>query len=484
MIYLETNNLSNYHYDITSLIKSFYPKEDLIQNNIKNDVSLSKEDIKIILDSKRESKDLEKVEMLINDERFSETILINDGKNELKKFIYRVLSDRTKTVLPWGTLTGIRPTKITTDFIKNIDQPEKIFQKVYEYLDKNYYISNEKANLLTDISLTEEKILKGIDYENGYSLYVGIPFCPSKCSYCSFTSYPISRYLNKTDSYLDALIKEIEIISKHLKGKKLNSVYVGGGTPTTLNEVQLDRLLTAIEVNFDLTYNKEITVEAGRPDSITREKLEVIKKHKIKRISINPQTMKEETLKIIGRHHSIKQVIESYKLARELNFSINMDLIIGLPDETTEDVKNTLEEIKKLNPDSITIHSLALKRAANLITNKEKYKDYIYTNNQEIMDMTIACSKELNMKPYYLYRQKNMAGNMENVGYSKEGHACIYNILIMEDRQDIVALGAGGVSKFIDKKNGNITRVDNVKDVDLYIEKIDEMIKRKTEILL
>ena len=269
--------------------------------------------------------------------------------------------------------------------------------------------------------------------------------------------------------------------AEELKDKVLNTVYIGGGTPTTLNAEQLDRLLMKIEEKFDFTHVKEFTVEAGRPDSVTVEKLQAIKKHKVDRISVNPQTMKDETLKIIGRHHTVQQTIEAYQLAREVGFdNINMDLIIGLPGETKNDVAHTLEELKKLAPDSITVHSLAIKRAARLNLFKDTYEEMGLENSAEIMDLTYASCKEQGLLPYYLYRQKNMAGNFENVGYAKADKAGIYNILIMEEKQSIVAAGAGASTKMV-YPGGRIERIENVKDVGQYIERIDEMIQRKKD---
>ena len=264
-----------------------------------------------------------------------------------------------------------------------------------------------------------------------------------------------------------------------LKIKKLNTIYIGGGTPTTLEPDQLERLLSKIENSFNLSFLQEWTVEAGRPDSITREKLKTIKRHPVTRISINPQTMKDETLELIGRRHTVLQVKDAFLLAREEGFdNINMDIIVGLPQETKEDVENTLEEIKKLGPDNLTVHSLAIKRAARLNTQKEEYAGMKSVNSESTMELTQDAAEEMGMKPYYLYRQKNMTGNMENVGYAKPGKEGIYNILIMEEMQTIVALGAGAITKAV-YPNGRIERCENVKDIKTYLEKTDEMIERK-----
>ncbi len=405
------------------------------------------------------------------------------GRNELKQVLYGLLKNYTGKSLPWGTLTGIRPTKI----------PMELFEKgstdreAADYLKDNYYVSEEKAVLSAEIARREEKILRGMDYDHTYSLYVGIPFCPSICAYCSFSSYPLAQWSKQVDAYLDALEKEIKAASTMMGDKHLETFYMGGGTPTSLTAGQMDLLLTCLEQYFDLSGVREATIEAGRPDSITRDKLEVIKKHGIDRISINPQTMNQQTLDLIGRRHTTDEVIEAFKLAREVGFgNINMDLIAGLPGETSAHMQHTMDIITELAPDSVTVHSLALKRAAFLNQNREKFP----VAGAEEVNRMIAISREGTQKigcnPYYLYRQKNIAGNLENVGYAKEGCEGLYNILIMEEKQTILALGAGASSKFVMERRENgqrIERVENVKSVKDYIERIDEMIERKTSFI-
>ncbi|MEI3227155.1 MAG: coproporphyrinogen dehydrogenase HemZ [Lachnospiraceae bacterium] len=398
-------------------------------------------------------------------------------KKELKKQIYRVMHELTKAELPWGALTGIRPTKLIVTMIEAA--PDVTDEEITSFLKENYYVTDEKAALGIQIARREIKLLEKIDYEEGYSLYIGIPFCPTTCLYCSFTSYPIGAYTKKADDYVTALLKEISYASARFADRKLNSIYIGGGTPTTLEPEQLDRLLHAVRDSFDFSHNQEFTVEAGRPDSITPEKLAVLLKHGVTRISINPQTMNQKTLDLIGRYHTVEQVKETFQLARKMGFdNINMDFIVGLPGETMEDIRFSMEEVQKLNPDSLTIHSLAIKRAARLNIMREQYKDFTIENNEQIMELCAAAAENMGMTPYYMYRQKNIAGNMENVGYARTGRAGIYNILIMEEKQTIVALGAGSVTKRI-YPDGRIERCANVKDVGQYIDRIDEMIERK-----
>ncbi len=401
-------------------------------------------------------------------------------KKELKKQIYRVMHELTKAELPWGALTGIRPTKLIVTMIEAA--PDVTDEEITSFLKENYYVTDEKAALGIQIARREIKLLEKIDYEEGYSLYIGIPFCPTTCLYCSFTSYPIGAYTKKADDYVTALLKEISYASARFADRKLNSIYIGGGTPTTLEPEQLDRLLHAVRDSFDFSHNQEFTVEAGRPDSITPEKLAVLLKHGVTRISINPQTMNQKTLDLIGRYHTVEQVKETFQLARKMGFdNINMDFIVGLPGETMEDIRFSMEEVQKLNPDSLTIHSLAIKRAARLNIMREQYKDFTIENNEQIMELCAAAAENMGMTPYYMYRQKNIAGNMENVGYARTGRAGIYNILIMEEKQTIVALGAGSVTKHI-YPDGRIERCANVKDVTQYIERIDEMIERKEKL--
>ena len=396
----------------------------------------------------------------------------------VKIALYKLLVKLTGKTLPWGNLTGIRPAKLAMGLIESGMKNTEAAQEMRE----RYMVSPQKTALAITIANREREILKDIDYENGYSLYVGIPFCPSICLYCSFSSYPLKQWKNRVNQYLEALCKEIKEVAAIMKakGRKLDTVYIGGGTPTTLEPEQLKVLLDALMENFCCENLAEFTIEAGRPDSITREKLMMIRNYPITRISVNPQTMNQETLDIVGRRHTVEETKQAFMLARECGFdNINMDLIVGLPGEDKIMVENTLNEVKALAPDSITVHSLAVKRAARLNIFKDKYQEMTFENNQEIMDMTMKTAYEMEMGPYYLYRQKNMKGNFENVGYAKVDKAGIYNILIMEEKQPIIALGAGGSSKLVFDQGKRIERVENVKDVTNYIDRIDEMIERK-----
>lgn len=399
-------------------------------------------------------------------------------KNEFKRFFYQSLCEETGTTLPWGNLTGIRPTKIAMTMMEQ----GKSEAETADYLKTMHLVSEEKTALALEIAKREQEILSTLHYENGYSLYVGIPFCPTTCLYCSFTSYPISAWKKRVGEYLTALEREIEATAQLCRDKILDTVYIGGGTPTSLSAAELARLLAKLRSAFDFSSVQEFTVEAGRADSITEEKLRVLLDNGVTRISVNPQTMKQETLDLIGRRHTVEQVEEAFHLARKIGFeNINMDIILGLPGETAADVAHTIEAIKALSPDALTVHSLAVKRASKLGRWIEENGATAYNNTEEIMKIAENGAAAMDMVPYYLYRQKNMSGNFENVGYSKRDRYGIYNILINEEKQTIAALGAGSITKGV-FPDDRIERCENVKDVAQYIERIDEMIERKRQL--
>ena len=419
-------------------------------------------------------------------------------KHYVDQWLYHAYEKYTGQSLAWGLLTGVRPTKLAMQKISDgMDEVEFI-----KWMTEEFRVSKKKAWLALDIARREKQILERLDYKDGYSLYVGIPFCPSICSYCSFSSGSIEEWKNYVDVYLDALCKELSYIGGCSRNKKLNTIYIGGGTPTTLSGYQLERLLTQIDRTFSRENLLEYTVEAGRPDSITEEKLQVLKGHGITRISINPQTMQQKTLDLIGRKHTVEQIRTVFWMARELGFdNINMDLIAGLPKESVSDMSDTLRQVKELAPDSLTVHSLAVKRAAKMgqektvtgsISNMEDSMDTMGRNISKMIELAADAAGEMKMVPYYLYRQKNIAGNFENVGYAKVDKAGIYNILIMEEKQSIVAAGAGSATKIVlnkpvavrgskNKRETTLMRIENVKDIKQYIIRIDEMIERKGE---
>lgn len=471
-------NQKEFEYDAYTLLKAFFPKEEVQMFYVQEEEVPA--DLEYLISIEYGEQVHIRIQwgdtLLEGQETYEQTEDRKIRKNKLKQVLYKLLSQLTGQTLPWGNLTGIRPTKIAMGLIES----GMSNAQAAEYMRNTYFTSKEKTALAITIANRERELLKDIDYEKGYSLYVGIPFCPSICLYCSFSSSPLQRWKDQVDAYLDALLKELDFISEAMKDRTLDTIYIGGGTPTTLEPEQLERLLEHINARFPVYQVKEYTVEAGRPDSITREKLQAIRKFPVTRISVNPQTMNQATLELIGRRHTVEDTRHAFALARECGFdNINMDIIVGLPGEQKEDVGHTLEEIKKLDPDSLTVHSLAVKRAARLNMFKEQYEEMEFINNQEIMDMAMKYAYECQMGPYYLYRQKNMCGNLENIGYAKVDKAGIYNILIMEEKQSILAAGAGASTKFVFQNGERIERAENVKDVANYISRIDEMIERK-----
>ena len=464
MIYIKISDMDFYD-DAVVLIKSFYPRTEVMQYQEQAEQTRTAQDI--VIEPEVPEKD-------------------GRSKKELheafKCTLYTKLSAQLNKTLPWGYLTGVRPSKIAYTLLEKGADREQILEE----FTKKHLVSEKKAQLALQVAQTEKSILEKMDYKNGYSLYIGIPFCPTTCLYCSFTSYSLAAYQSKVQPYLEALLKEMKYVSEAMRGRRLDTVYFGGGTPTTLSAGQLDMLLTELERQFDLSACRELTVEAGRPDSITYEKLCVLKAHHVDRISINPQTMNQQTLDLIGRRHTVEQIEEAFALAGKARVdNINMDMILGLPGENKEMVQHTLEKIKALAPESLTVHSLAIKRAAALNIWREKYLDLQMDNSDEIVSMAADYAHQMGHQPYYMYRQKNMAGNFENVGYSKPGLECIYNILIMEEKQTIIAMGAGASTKIVFQNEteggqaGRIERIENVKDVTNYIQRIDEMIERK-----
>ena len=476
MIYVNLNK-QQFEYDVHSLVKAFYPAEDV------KVVVGETEDVNFRLLFLSDGIQFEQTETGRVWSRTAKTEIENQAekdelKNQVKLLIYKALSEVTEKQLPWGTLTGIRPTKIATAMLEQ----GRTEDEIRAFMREKYLVSPEKQELSIEIAHREEKLLSSLHGVKGYSVYIGIPFCPTTCLYCSFTSYPIAAWRDRVGKYLDALDKEIDFVAENNADDILDTVYIGGGTPSTLNAEQLERLLHKIVTTLPMEQVSEFTVEAGRADSITRDKLEVLKKYGVTRISVNPQTMNQITLDRIGRRHTVEQVLEAFHMARELGFdNINMDMILGLPGEGVEEVKHTMEVIKELKPDSLTVHSLAIKRASKLAQwIRENGMEELH-NTDETMAIAEKTAREIGLVPYYLYRQKNMSGNFENVGYAAPGKFGVYNVLIMEEKQTIVALGAGSITKRV-FPDGRIERCDNVKDVGLYIEKIEEMIDRKRKL--
>ena len=403
------------------------------------------------------------------------TYSFDGDKDELKRSIYRDLRQYTGKSPKWGILTGIRPVKMAFELYKKHGS----LDKVKNILEEEYFLHSSKSSLVTEIL---EYQLKSVGRpENGsLSVYAGIPFCPTRCLYCSFTSN--QKPYDEIERYLEALKSEIVYASEAAAadGFRTESFYIGGGTPTTLDERQLESLLETINDSFDLSSIREFTVEAGRPDTITRQKLDIMKAYGVDRISINPQTMNDDTLELIGRKHTADDVRKAFGMAHEAGIKvINADLIAGLPGEDAEDFRRSLEEILQLGADNITLHTLAVKRASKL---KEADEEYNY-RNEELREEMLAGAADIlsseGFRPYYLYRQKHTSGNTENTGYCRGDTPSVYNIRIMEEAQSILALGAGGISKIYFPEENRLERVANVSNYEIYIERLEEMKERK-----
>ena len=544
--------------DIRELCKAFYPGEDFQMHTPegvrlmettqeeKNALKRAKEQKSAVPVNKKslKRKDTEKQNRILTEEGISDPSLFRlsldlrgtklsfignrtKDKSTVKAYLYKILQKKCGRSLPWGDLTGIRPVSLAGKLLKELKnegmQTKQEEIRFYQALKDEYCLEGEKAELLRFLALRERDILQkaeersGVKIQDGFSIYIHIPFCPSKCAYCSFLSSPIGPFSDRISDYLEKVSEELDFALYEMgerRGKTLQSVYIGGGTPTALPEKALEDLLVLVEQKLlSSPYAKvlEYTVEAGRPDSLEGDKLALLKAHSVGRISINPQTFRQETLDLIGRKHSIESVIERFYEARELGFdNINMDLILGLPSERLSDVEESLLKIRELVPENLTVHSLAVKRAAKLKTEENKYRgayqagasseefplerdfslSYIpswkkresRSEMEWMMLSAMQTAEELSLYPYYLYRQKNMAGNLENIGFSKEGKECLYNIFMMEEKHTVFGVGAGSSSKIL-FGNGRLERVDNGKDFRSYMEHFTEYQEKKRRVL-
>ena len=544
--------------DIRELCKAFYPGEDFQMHTPegvrlmettqeeKNALKRAKEQKSAVPVNKKslKRKDTEKQNRILTEEGISDPSFFHlsldlrgaklsfignrtKDKSTVKAYLYKILQKKCGRSLPWGDLTGIRPVSLAGKLLEELKneeiQTEQEEIRFYQALKDEYCLEGEKAELLHFLASREKGILQkaeersGVKIQDGFSIYIHIPFCPSKCAYCSFLSSPIGPFSDRISDYLEKVSEELDFALYEMgerRGKILQSIYIGGGTPTALPEKALEDLLVLVEQKLlSSPYAKvlEYTVEAGRPDSLEGNKLALLKAHSVGRISINPQTFRQETLDLIGRKHSIESVIERFYEARELGFdNINMDLILGLPSERLSDVEESLLKIRELAPENLTVHSLAVKRAAKLKTEENKYRgayqagasseefplerdfslSYIpswkkresRSEMEWMMLSAMQTAEELSLYPYYLYRQKNMAGNLENIGFSKEGKECLYNIFMMEEKHTVFGVGAGSSSKIL-FGNGRLERVDNGKDFRSYMEHFTEYQEKKRRVL-
>ena len=411
-------------------------------------------------------------------------------KRAARRLCKQVLYDLCKKITgiqpPWGSLTGVRPTHLMLEALDEGLTPEEAVRRLTEDFD----VTREKAELLAQIAGVQQGLPRPGD--EWMDVYIGIPFCTTRCAYCSFSSGEIGNG-KLVLPYLDALERELRAGAAVLaeSGRKLRAVYVGGGTPTALPEDAFRRLMDAMMSAFP--GGMEYTVEAGRPDTLTRGKLQAIREAGVRRISINPQTMNDRTLREIGRAHTARQVREAYALAREEEIPhINMDVIAGLPGEDKRDFSRTMEEAVRLAPESLTVHTLAIKRSSpwgerQTAARQGRGEAAPLPSGEtaaEMVRMGRNTAERMGMRPYYLYKQKYMAGNLENTGYALPGHECIYNVDIMEETSHILAMGAGGISKRIYPEEGHIGRAPNVSHIETYIARLDEMIRRKKELFL
>lgn len=471
-------NLEKYLNDYQEVANLFFPNFEN-QDEHQIEINISREDdnsfdLKIVFDSQEKD--------------FHYDYISNQKNVEDKKwskiFLYDALSSFTGKTFEWGALTGVRPTKIAYKLLEQ--GVDELFLK--EELMKQYRLSENKATLLKETIKNQKCIIKN---DNLVDVYINIPICPSRCRYCSFISAEYNAVQNLIPAYLEALKKEIDGIKKIILKKTLivRSIYIGGGTPSVLSAQQLDDLLS--ELNFNVN---EFTVECGRADTITKEKLQVLKKHGVTRICINPQTFVEKTLKLIGRKHTVKDVLNAYAMALEFGFDINIDLIAGLTGETFSNFKKSINYALEMAPQNITVHTLALKRGSNMTDEKIlnlKKKENLSTeeeialHEQEVKKMIDYGHKRLfeeGYKPYYLYRQKNTPLGLENVGFAQKGKVCIFNVDSMEETCSVLACGANAVSKRVFSLENRIERCDNVKFINDYLSRLEEMIERKEKL--
>lgn len=412
-------------------------------------------------------------------------LAVYDTPNQLKRLVklavFRALAEYTGKKPPWGILTGIRPTKVVHRLLDD-GWPAG---RIRRHLVDDYALAADKADLLLTVTDRHRHYLPDTDTARQViSVYIGIPFCPTRCAYCSFPAYDLDRWGHLTDDFLAALSRETEVLGEKIRalGLQVQTVYIGGGTPTSLNERQMQQLLAKVAQSFVSEATMEFTLEAGRPDTITGAKLALAKEYGVNRVSVNPQSMNPATLRVIGRDHTPEQVAEAVQAARAAGIeSINMDLIAGLPGETPADFDRTLQTVTDLSPENLTVHTLAVKRASFMTEHREQYRLPKDDDVRQMLDLAQKAAVAMKMYPYYLYRQKQMVGLLENVGYAQAGYDCIYNVQIIEERQTILALGAGAGSKYVRPADRTLESQYNPKDPLNYIARIEEIIARKVE---
>lgn len=475
-----------FHYEIENLVRTFFVNDKL--NVIKCDENVSHEKPYVSVELKTNDLESDVIVSFVNDDyeksskktvKGSFASVSSECERTAAVLLFEILSEYTGIRPPWGILTGVRPIKLLHSLVR-----KNGVEGASKYFREELLVTEEKTRLALTTEMNERKILE-LSRSDSFSLYVSVPFCPTRCAYCSFVSQSIEKTKKLIEPYLELLCKELEYtanMSKKLK-LRLETVYIGGGTPTTFSAEQIKRLIETINNSFDMTTCREFTIEAGRPDTINRDKLEAILDGGCDRISINPQTMNDEVLQAIGRKHTAAQTLEAYKLAQEVGFRhINMDLITGLPKDTPESFKYTLDTICDLSPASITVHTLAMKRSSYLTLGGASVKTGSASPAAIMMKYCEEKLPSFGYHPYYLYRQSRMEGNLENVGWSKEGFDGLYNVYVMDETHTILACGAGGVSKLREPGVNRLERIFNYKYPYEYINGFDEMLKRKEQV--
>lgn len=463
-----------FHYELENLTRLFFPNEKI--NVIKDSET---HELPYII---TEISDKLSVNVAIGDFTHSADAQLCDNiENErmLCELLYKILCEFTGVTPPWGMITGVRPVKLYRRLLE--DDGEANADK---YFTDKLFVSTEKLNLAKKTEVVEKQIID-LSTDDSFSLYISIPFCPSRCHYCSFVQSSTARSAHLIEPYVELLCKEIEYTAKTASDLKLrlSTVYMGGGTPTTLSAEQLDRVLSTVNNSFDTSTLREFTVEAGRPDTITKEKLISLKENNVGRISINPQTLNDSVLEQIGRRHTAQQTIDAYNLAREIGFdSINMDLIAGLPTDTVESFISTLDIICELNPECVTIHTLSLKRSSTLTQDGSSIDRNDAVCAAKMLDYAGKKLLDTEYIPYYLYRQSRMVGNLENTGWSKKGFESLYNIYVMDETHTILGCGAGAVTKLKKPRDTYLKRIFNFKYPYEYIDRYEEQLERKNDI--
>lgn len=403
----------------------------------------------------------------------------DDCARELSVLLYRTLSELTGFTPPWGILYGVRPAKLMHTLTAQMGS-----DAARDYFVSRFLVGEKKADLTRDVALKEDKVIS-LSRPDSFSLYISIPFCPTRCAYCSFVSHSVEKTQRLVEPYTRLLCRELERIGEISRalGLRLETVYFGGGTPTTLSHIQLARIFEAVEKNFDLSHLREYTVEAGRPDTVTRQKLEAMKRYGVGRVSINPQTFNDDVLEAIGRRHTSRQTLEAFELARDCGFdNINTDLIAGLPNDTYPSFCSSVDRAVSLGAQSVTVHTLALKTAAYMVTRENAFDFSSGILTSDMVDYSASRLRNSGYYPYYMYRQSKSLGSLENVGWCKPGRDCLYNVFMMDETHSVFAAGAGGVTRLKNQKSGFIDRIYNYKYPYEYIDNFDEILNRKNDI--